>query len=72
LDPVRCGDGAGRCPRDQKVAHVRALRVADLPLHHHDPFDRILIAQAQVEGFPIVTADLSFDGYDVHTMRAVA
>ena len=33
------------------------LQVADLPLHHADPFDRILIAQARHEGWPLLTAD---------------
>ena len=36
-----------------------------LPLHHRDPFDRMLIAQAQVEGFAILTADPRFKKYDV-------
>jgi PIN domain nuclease of toxin-antitoxin system len=40
--------------------HVRAL-----PLHHRDPFDRLLIAQAQLERLPIVTADPAFEAYDV-------
>src|SRR5216684_2519612 len=34
-----------------------ALRVASLPDHHRDPFDRALIAQAQVENMPILSAD---------------
>jgi PIN domain nuclease of toxin-antitoxin system len=42
-----------------------AWRVRQLPFHHHDPFDRLLIAQAQVERLPIVTADSLFDAYDV-------
>jgi PIN domain nuclease of toxin-antitoxin system len=37
----------------------------DLPLHHRDPFDRLLIAQARVQGLKIVTSDRSFAGYDV-------
>lgn len=36
-----------------------------LPLHHRDPFDRLLVAQAAVLGAPIVTADPSFDAYGV-------
>ena len=39
--------------------------VATLPLHHRDPFDRMLIAQAIVEGMPIVSADPAFDAYSV-------
>lgn len=34
-----------------------ALAVADLPHHHNDPFDRLIIAQAKVEGFTLVTGD---------------
>lgn len=39
--------------------------VYSLPLHHLDPFDRLLIAQARVSGFSIVTADRAFALYDV-------
>lgn len=42
-----------------------AWRVRSLPLHHRDPFDRLLITQAQLEHLPIVTADTAFDAYDV-------
>ena len=34
-----------------------------LPFHHHDPFDRMLVAQATVENLPLVSADATFDGY---------
>jgi PIN domain nuclease of toxin-antitoxin system len=47
------------------VEHAHALRVADLPLHHNDPFDRLIVAQAQLLGVPIVTADPQFTAYDV-------
>ena len=40
-------------------------RVRQLPFHHRDPFDRLLIAQAQEQRLPIVTADPAFDAYDV-------
>lgn len=46
------------------VEHVHALRVAALPAHHRDPFDRLLIAQAQVEGTPLMTVDAQFRLYD--------
>jgi PIN domain nuclease of toxin-antitoxin system len=36
---------------------------ASLPHHHHDPFDRMLVAQAQVEAVPIVSRDAIFDQY---------
>jgi PIN domain nuclease of toxin-antitoxin system len=43
--------------------HVFAL--SPLPLHHRDPFDRLLIAQAMQEGLQIVSADAAFDAYPV-------
>ena len=42
--------------------------VATLPLHHRDPFDRLLIAQTIVEGLPIVGADSAFDAYPVQRL----
>lgn len=51
--------------------HARhTLQVATLPAHHRDPFDRLLVAQAQLEDLPILTADTSFRPYDVKTVRA--
>ncbi len=47
------------------VEQAHALRVYDLPPHHKDPFDRLLIAQAQVEGLPILTSDRAFARYEV-------
>jgi PIN domain nuclease of toxin-antitoxin system len=47
------------------VTAEHAWRVRQLPVHHRDPFDRLLIAQAQVERLPIFTADSLFDAYDV-------
>jgi PIN domain nuclease of toxin-antitoxin system len=41
------------------------LAVASLPLHHRDPFDRLLIAQARHEGLTLVTADTRIRAYDV-------
>lgn len=39
--------------------------VATLPLHHRDPFDRILIAQALAENIPLLSADKIFDAYPI-------
>jgi len=47
------------------IEHDHALAVASLPPVHRDPFDRLLVAQAQIEGVPILTADPVFDRYDV-------
>lgn len=52
------------------VQHAHALRAGSLPFHHRDPFDRLLIAQAQVENLPVITADPAFDAYDVEIIRA--
>ncbi len=41
------------------------LAVASLPLHHRDPFDRLLVAQARLEGLTLVTADTRLHAYDV-------
>jgi PIN domain nuclease of toxin-antitoxin system len=47
------------------VEHRHALAVATLPLHHRDPFDRLLVAQAITEGATVLTADVAFTAYDV-------
>jgi PIN domain nuclease of toxin-antitoxin system len=47
-----------------------ALAVVDLPHHHNDPFDRLLIAQAKVEGLTLVTRDEQIKKYDVSIMEA--
>ena len=50
------------------VRHV--LAVAELPAIHGDPFDRIQIAQARLEGLTIVTRDATIPGYGVPCVRA--
>jgi PIN domain nuclease of toxin-antitoxin system len=45
------------------ITQAHALKVYDLPAHHKDPFDRMLIAQALVEDMIILTADRSFRKY---------
>ena len=45
-----------------------ALQVYSLPLHHRDPFDRILVAQAQTENLPILTIDAMIRQYAVQTL----
>lgn len=51
-----------------ELSHV--LAVADLPLHHRDPFDRLLIAQARSEQLTIITADRRIAAYDVPLIDA--
>lgn len=48
-----------------RVDEHHAMRVEHLALHHRDPFDRLLIAQAQTENLSILTADPLFSHYDV-------
>ncbi len=48
-----------------------AVRVAALPPHHRDPFDRLLIAQCQAERLRILTADRLFEPYEVDVIWAV-
>ncbi len=52
------------------VLHAHALGVATLPPHHRDPFDRLLIVQAQLERVPLLTADAQFARYDVEVLDA--
>jgi PIN domain nuclease of toxin-antitoxin system len=47
------------------VSPAHAWEVRALPLHHRDPFDRLLIAQALTERLPVVTADRRFAAYGV-------
>jgi PIN domain nuclease of toxin-antitoxin system len=45
-----------------------ALRAGSLPRHHGDPFDRLIVAQGQIEDMPIITADPLLGLYDVETI----
>lgn len=54
---------AGCIPLPVTWAHARAVEA--LPFLHHDPFDRLLIAQARVEDLVLVTVDQMFHRYDV-------
>lgn len=50
------------------IAHPHLRALADLPLHHRDPFDRLLIAQAIAERIPIATVDRRFGAYGVEVV----
>lgn len=58
----------GFLPLAVEVRH--ALGVRDLPDHHRDPFDRLLVAQAQIEGLTLVTVDPTIARYDVPVLAA--
>ena len=50
------------------IRHVHLHRMIHLPRHHGDPFDRLLIAQAAVEAFTLVTCDPYFPAYGIPTI----
>ncbi len=52
------------------VTFFHAEQAGSLPRHHGDPFDRMLVAQAQTEGLTLVTADANIPRYAVRTMAA--
>lgn len=52
------------------VHHAHAARVAELPGHHRDPFDRLLVAQAAVEEVALVTADTQLASYGIECLPA--
>jgi PIN domain nuclease of toxin-antitoxin system len=54
--------------RSLEITHVHALHAGELPRHHSDPFDRMLIAQARSETMVLLTADSAFRKYDVETV----
>lgn len=56
--------------RSLMITAPHALQSATLPLHHRDPFDRMLIAQAQVEAMTLVSADSIFNQYEVSLIWA--
>jgi PIN domain nuclease of toxin-antitoxin system len=47
------------------ITPEHAYAVGDLPMHHQNPFDRMIIAQARLEGLRVVTHDVIFNKYDV-------
>ena len=54
------------------ITFEHATVTGSLPRHHADPFDRILVAQAQSEGLTILTVDPAIAAYDVRTIDASA
>jgi PIN domain nuclease of toxin-antitoxin system len=49
--------------------HAEAVR--SLPRHHRDPFDRLIIAAARVEGWAVLTSDTQFARYDIEVVDAL-
>ena len=61
IQPRLTRDGIDTLP----IEHRHACRVAQLPDHHRDPFDRLLVAVAQLESLTLVTTDPALEHYDV-------
>ena len=61
IEPRLVRDGIESLP----IEHRHACRVAQLPDHHRDPFDRLLVAVAQLESLTFATADSALEDYDV-------
>jgi len=76
LGKLRMGDLVERLPDDLNEAGCtvlpimldHAIRAGSLPAHHKDPFDRMLVAQAQAENLAIVSSDPVFDHYGVRRL----
>ena len=54
--------------RPLPVSHLHAVKIYDLPSHHRDPFDRMIIAQAILEDMVVLTADRMFQHYPVEVL----
>lgn len=52
------------------ISALHAERAPNLPARHRDPFDRMLVAQAQLESLTLVTADKAFHAYEVELIDA--
>ena len=51
------------------ITSDHAYAVGDLPMHHRDPFDRMIIAQAIIEGLSVITHDSIFKKYDIPVLE---
>jgi PIN domain nuclease of toxin-antitoxin system len=54
--------------RSLDITHFHSLAAGELPRHHQDPFDRMLVAQARSETMVLLTADSTLTRYDVETV----
>lgn len=52
------------------VTAAHALAVVGLPMHHRDPFDRLLVGQARLERIPVISRDPQLAAYDVEIIPA--
>lgn len=69
--PEDLGDRCDRSGLDRLgISFEHAQTAGRLPPHHRDPFDRMLVAQARVEGLTLVTSDAALGAYDVPILEA--
>lgn len=69
LDADHFGRALASGVRELPITCAHGEQAGALPLHHRDPFDRMLVAQAQLEGLSIVTRDRDIPRYDVHVIQ---
>ena len=70
-DAERIDEYIGACGfTELPVRAAHAAAAARLPRHHNDPFDRLLVAQAQIEGMTLVSADKLIARYQVNVLGA--
>jgi PIN domain nuclease of toxin-antitoxin system len=50
------------------ISFIDTLKIRDLPLHHRDPFDRMLIAQAMNHSLILISKDVKFDAYPIQRL----
>ena len=72
---ISAPDNLEKVIEDRGFTHLpltfqHAEQAGNLPMHHRDPFDRFLVAQAQIEGLVLVTRDARIRLYDVPTLAA--
>ena len=67
LDSIVEKEGFSKLP----ISLFHGEQAGCLPLHHRDPFDRMLIAQAQAEGLQLMTKDAEFPKYSVRLIDAI-
>jgi PIN domain nuclease of toxin-antitoxin system len=69
--PVNVESTIDRCGFQKLgISFAHAARAGSLPRHHRDPFDRMLIAQAQSEGLTLVTRNRAFSAYGIPILQA--
>ena len=52
----------------QPITPTHLIHLSSLPLHHRDPFDRLIIAQAKAENYTVLSRDKMFSNYPIHTL----